>query len=349
MRLFQITIPTANIFYFKVPFLILLLLLAIAPINSKASETADVITTIKPLHSLVSAVMEGTGRPLLLLQGASSPHDYQLKPSQLTKVLNAKIIFYIDEKMEFFLRRTLNILPKNVVKASITKNANIKLLDSRGSGIWAKKNKKSNAKEEQHGHEEEKHEHADTKDEKHGHEEEKHEHAEYDTHVWLSPANAVKIVTYIANELEKVYPDNKILYRQNSKKLINKLNILNAELTKTLSPLTNERFIVLHDSYQYFEDEFGLTSAGSLTLTPNIAPSVKKISTIKKLLIEQNVKCIFSEPQFPERLPRMMVEGTNVKIVKADPLGAYIDAGSNAYINLLQNLSVAFKKCLQPD
>ena len=41
--------------------------------------------------------------------------------------------------MEFFLRRTLNILPKNVVKASITKNANIKLLDSRGSGIWARK------------------------------------------------------------------------------------------------------------------------------------------------------------------------------------------------------------------
>ena len=121
------------------PFLILLLLLTIAPINSKASETANVITTIKPLHSLVSAVMEGMGRPLLLLQGASSPHDYQLTPSQLTKVLNAKIIFYIDEKMEFFLRRTLNILPKNVVKASITKNANIKLLDSRGSGIWAKK------------------------------------------------------------------------------------------------------------------------------------------------------------------------------------------------------------------
>ena len=91
--------------------------------------------------------------------------------------------------MEFFLKRVLNILPKNIVRASITKNANIKFLDSRGSSIWAKKNKKSDAK-----------------DEKYGREEEKHEHAEYDTHVWLSPANAVKIVTNIANELEKVYP-----------------------------------------------------------------------------------------------------------------------------------------------
>jgi ABC-type Zn2+ transport system substrate-binding protein/surface adhesin len=139
MRLFQIIIPSANIVYLKMPYSILLLLFTIVPINLKASETANVITTIKPLHSLVSAVMEGTGRPLLLLQGASSLHDYQLKPSQLTKVLNAKIIFYIDEKMKFFLRRTLNSLPKNAVKASITKNANIKLLDSRGSGIWAKK------------------------------------------------------------------------------------------------------------------------------------------------------------------------------------------------------------------
>ena len=250
----------------------------------------------------------------------------------MTKVLNAKIIFYIDEKMEFFLRRTLNILPKNVVKASITKNANIKLLDSLGSGIWAKKNKKSDAK-----------------DKKHDHEEEKHEHAEYDTHVWLSPAKALKIVTYIANKLEKVYPNNKIIYQQNSKKLINKLRVLNAELTKTLNPLKNKSFLVLHDSYQYFEDEFGLKSNGSHSLTFNIGPVRKKISAVKKLFLEQGIKCIFSEPQFPDRLPRMLVEGTNTRIVQADPLGAHIDSGPNAYTNLLQKLSVAFTKCLQTD
>jgi zinc transport system substrate-binding protein len=77
MRLFQIIIPSANIVYLKMPYSILLLLFTIVPINLKASETANVITTIKPLHSLVSAVIEGTGRPLLLLQGASSPHYYQ--------------------------------------------------------------------------------------------------------------------------------------------------------------------------------------------------------------------------------------------------------------------------------
>jgi zinc transport system substrate-binding protein len=83
-------------------------------------------------------------------------------------------------------------------------------------------------------------------------------------------------VNYIANELEKVYPSDKILHQQNSKKLINKLRVLNAELTKTLNPLKNKRFLVLHDSYQYFEDEFGLKSTGSLKLIPNLAPSVKK-------------------------------------------------------------------------
>jgi zinc transport system substrate-binding protein len=83
-------------------------------------------------------------------------------------------------------------------------------------------------------------------------------------------------VTYIANELEKVYLSNKILYQQNSKKLLNKLRILNAKLTKTLNLLKNKSFLILHDSYQYFEDEFGLKSTGSLTLAPNTAPSIKK-------------------------------------------------------------------------
>ena len=35
-----------------------------------------VVTSIKPVHSLVSAVMAGVGEPSLLVKGAGSPHTY---------------------------------------------------------------------------------------------------------------------------------------------------------------------------------------------------------------------------------------------------------------------------------
>ncbi|MGA8771495.1 MAG: zinc ABC transporter substrate-binding protein, partial [Rhodomicrobium sp.] len=41
----------------------------------------NVVVTIKPIHSLAAAILEGVAEPKLLLEGAASPHAYALKPS----------------------------------------------------------------------------------------------------------------------------------------------------------------------------------------------------------------------------------------------------------------------------
>lgn len=46
-----------------------------------AAEKGDVVVSIKPIHSLVSAVMQGAGEPDLIVKGAASEHGYNLKPS----------------------------------------------------------------------------------------------------------------------------------------------------------------------------------------------------------------------------------------------------------------------------
>ena len=52
-----------------------------------------VVTTIKPLHSLAAAVMEGSGEePLLLVNGASSPHTFSLRPSQMQAISQADVV-----------------------------------------------------------------------------------------------------------------------------------------------------------------------------------------------------------------------------------------------------------------
>ena len=58
-----------------------------------AKADIEVITSIKPLHSLVSGVMAGVGIPSVIIEGAGSPHTYSLKPSQAKQLQNAKLVF----------------------------------------------------------------------------------------------------------------------------------------------------------------------------------------------------------------------------------------------------------------
>ena len=62
--------------FIKVLFFSLLLILT-SPIRAEL----NVVTTIKPLHSLISNVMQGVGKPSLIIEGTTSPHSFTLKPS----------------------------------------------------------------------------------------------------------------------------------------------------------------------------------------------------------------------------------------------------------------------------
>ena len=52
--------------------------------SSFANAETKVIASIKPLHSLVSYVMDGVGKPGILIDGSASPHTFQLKPVSYT-------------------------------------------------------------------------------------------------------------------------------------------------------------------------------------------------------------------------------------------------------------------------
>lgn len=69
-----------------------------------------VVASIKPVHSLVSAVMAGVGEPHLLVRGAMSPHTFSLRPSDAAVLQNADVVFLIGESMETSLARPIDTL-----------------------------------------------------------------------------------------------------------------------------------------------------------------------------------------------------------------------------------------------
>ena len=80
------------------------LILSIIPISFITGVNAEikVVTTIQPLHSLISNVMGNKGKLDLILEGTASPHSFTLKPSHAKMLENADAIFWIDQDLEIF-------------------------------------------------------------------------------------------------------------------------------------------------------------------------------------------------------------------------------------------------------
>ena len=82
--------------------------------NSSSAETnLNVVASIKPVHSLVSTVMQGVGEPKLIIGGAASPHTYSLRPSDATNLAEAHVVFYVDDEMETALTGTVQTIARN--------------------------------------------------------------------------------------------------------------------------------------------------------------------------------------------------------------------------------------------
>ena len=297
--------------------------------SARAAETEGIVVTIKPLHSLVSAVMGDTGEATLLLTGTASPHAFQLKPSQVQVMQQANIVFYIGGGLEPFLAKAFAGLPSQVRRVAVTQGAELTTLAFREGGAW-----------EAHQHEERGGDAAD------GHDHAHHDHGNYDVHVWLDPENAIKMVKFITRELSRVYPENRNVYKANAREMVATISTLAGELEAVLAPVKDEPFIVFHDAYQYFERVYGLTGVGSITFEPDESPSPNRIREVRAKLQETGAKCVFREPQFSDRLVNTVIEGSNAHSGTLDPLGAGLDDGPGLYPKLLRKLAEDLTECL---
>lgn len=89
--------------------LLFLLVLAMLPIASYAEEKQPtVLVTIKPLHSLVSNLLEDIAQPELLIDGYQSPHTFTLRPSDAIKLEQADVVIWIGPTMETALRKLID-------------------------------------------------------------------------------------------------------------------------------------------------------------------------------------------------------------------------------------------------
>ena len=310
-----------------------------------------VVTSIKPIHSLVSYIMEGVGSPDLIVDGYNSPHGFSLKPSHAKMLQEADIVIYVGEGLEEFLEKPLDSLAQNAVKFELLKQSGMKKLKFRERNIFeghddhddhghGKKKKDDHDDHDDHDHDKKakKEDHDD-----HGHDDHGHGHGEFDPHIWLDPMNAKIIIKKVTNQLSKLDKDNSSTYKSNSKKALKEID----QLIKTVKSDVNRdaKVVVFHDAYQYFEKRFDVNIIGALTVNTDVLPGAEQLAEIREVIEHEKVTCVLSEPQFNPDIVKTIANDTNINMGVLDPLGAKLDKGKTLYFNLISNISSSLKNC----
>ncbi len=304
---------------------------------SSAKADVNVMASIKPIHSLVSAVMEGVGKPSLIIEGAGSPHTYALKPSQAAELQDANLIFWVGHDLETFLEKPIEGLASDAVAITLSNAHGLTKIKFREGGAFDSHDHDDHDKHDDHDDHDDHDKHDDHDD---------HGHDGFDPHVWLDPANAKAIVHEIEEALVATDPANAATYEANADKMMGELDTLISEIDAELKSVKGKGYIVFHDAYQYFEGRFGVSAVGSITISPEILPGAKRVSELREKVKSLDATCVFAEPQFEPKLVKTITENTNARTGVLDPLGADLDSGPNMYFTLIRNMARSLKDCL---
>ena len=314
-----------------------------------ANADVSVVTSIKPVHSLVSGVMEGVSSPIVIIEGAGSPHTYSLKPSQARQLQNADLVFWMGDELETFLEGPIKNIAKRAKSIKLIDSHGLKKIKFREGGMFeGHDDHDDHGGHDDHGHDK----HAKDDHDDHGHDKhakddhDDHGHGEFDPHVWLDPINAKAIVHEIEEALVKVDPKNAKKYEANADRIAKEMDKLVEELREQLKPVQEKGFIVFHDAYQYFEQRFGVSAIGSITVSPEVMPGAERVSELRKKITDLSATCVFSEPQFEPKLVKTLVEGTGARTGVLDPLGASLTKGPDLYSQLIREMASSLKDCL---
>ena len=336
----------------------------ITPAQAHGDDAPKVVVSIKPIHSLASAIMKDIGEPVLLVDGASSPHAYSLRPSEARALRDADLVVYVSHSLEGFLKKPLQTLSAKSHQLELIEVAGLALRDMREGGTWEAHDHGDHGDHEGHddhddhadhdhdAHDHTEHAHDDHNDDHHdehdahGEEDHHHEHGGVDPHIWMDPANGASIATAIAKELAEIDPEHADDYRANLKTLLASLTALGNHLRQEIAPIQGKPYVVFHDAYQYLETGFGLTAVGSITVSPDQKPGAKRLHEIEDKIRDTGAVCIFAEPQFRPAIVEAVISDTGIRAGTLDPLGAEINAGPDAYQKILEQNVAALVDCL---
>ena len=245
------------------------------------SAPADIAATTLPVYQFTAALCDGTGLCVarLVTESVSCLHDYSLNVRQVKAAQSAELIVISGAGLEDFMADILQ--GRNVVDAS----RGIALLESCHG----------------HGHD-------------HDHE---HDH-EFDSHIWLSPTNAMAMAENICRSLKQQYPQHCTTFDKN-------LDALNARLQQLLEygqtqlgSLSCRELVTFHDGFSYFAHCFDLHILTAVEEESGSEASAKQLIGLISTVRQHDLPAVFTEANGSDASARVIAAETGCGVFTLD-------------------------------
>ncbi len=241
-------------------------LLAAAPAWGGGPLT--IVTTSTDLKALVEAVGGDRVQVESLAPPLHDPHAVEVKPGQLAKLKSAALLVRIGLDHEPWLDRVLRSLSDpRFVRGSphyLDTSHGIQLLQSETPRV-----------REERG---------------------VHVHGFGNTHYWLDPENARPITAAILEALAQLAPTDRVYFETNRTRFLEKLDAGLKRWSQAMAPYRGTRVVVVHETWPYFAQRFGLIVVAAVEPTPGVPPSPSYLATLIQKMREAGVKLLIAEP-----------------------------------------------------
>ena len=269
-----------------------LVLWALSALPGEAAAVKTVVS-IPPQKYFVQKI----GGPLVdvsvLVSAGADPHTYEPKPKQMAEL--TKCAVYFAQGIDFekvWLKRIAGANPKLRIVHTDTGIGKIAMQGHAGA---------SSGRDRQDRH-------------KPGH----HHGGAPDPHVWLSPPLVKRQAEQILQALLDVDPANEIHYRTGYAAFAAEIEALDGELKALFAGSKGVPFLVLHPSWGYFAQAYGLVQ-----VSIEIEGKDPKPAQLQRLIHhaqKEGIRRVFVQPQFPAKSAAMVAREIGGAVVSVDPL-----------------------------
>jgi len=243
--------------------------------EDKTNKKLNVVTTT----TMITDVVKNIGGDEIVLQGLMGsgvdPHLYKASEGDVTKLVNADVIFYNGLHLEGKLVEVFEKMERN----DITQVALGELLDKSkliGSDYFA---------------------------------------SNYDPHVWFNIDYFKQYAKAITKTLSEKKPEHKDYFKQNETRYIKALEKLKENISKRINELHEAQRILVtaHDAFNYFGQAYNFEVVGLQGLSTATEAGVKDVRKLAEFIIDKKIKAIFVESSVPKRTIEALVAAVKAK------------------------------------
>ena len=287
------------------------------------------VVTIAPLSDLVRSVAGPEWTVRTVIPPGTSPHVFEPEPSDLRKLVGAKVVVVAGAGYDDWMRRALAACASGARVHDAAGSIGI----GPGHGATGEPGHGGVTEGGHDGHEG--HD---------GHDGHAHGLLGEDPHWWLSPVLAARSLGPIAEAFVSVDPIHSEGYRRRARETAETYLALDRELAGRLEPVRGKRFVSAHRAWVYFADRYGLVEAASIEPVPGREPSPHELKALVEEGRRGGLGRLFTEPQFPPAAARVVAQEARLELTLVDPIGGV--PGRETYPALMRFNADAFRRGL---